>query len=421
VYFKVQCTQVISEIDMLRVSVIIPCYNQGRFVDEAVDSVLSQSYQDLEIIVVNDGSTDNETNSLLGSCKKPKTTVITTENQGLAAARNNGIAIARGDYILPLDADDKIEPTYIAKAVDILDRHPDIGIVYCRAMLFGQVETEWLLPDYSLDEMLIDNIIFCSALFRKQDWFQVGGYDTGMIYGWEDYEFWLSLIELGREVHKIPEPLFFYRVASDSMVRSKEKSQKISMFKRIFERHSLLFHQHIDIWINRLLSTKEKYYTARLYIDSGNGISDTESVARKVGKDTFRLVFDVSSFHKIVNLRFDPIDTYAVLTIHKIIMKKKDGVELAVEQVTCNESYKDEGRLLFTTEDPQCFFTVDQTGYDNLNEVLVELSYQAQAEDALVFMLQYQGEMIKEMREKSVETRGVGIAKVIWDSLKRNG
>ena len=186
---------------MVKVSVIIPCYNQGRFVDEAVASVRAQSFQDYEIIIVDDGSTDGSA-AILQGYNEEKICVLSTSNQGLASARNNGIQKASGKYILPLDADDAIQPTYLEQGVQLLEENENLGIVYCRAALFGAVETEWNLPEYSLSEMLLDNVIFCSALFRKSDWQAVGGYDPGMVYGWEDYDFWLSLIELGREVGK---------------------------------------------------------------------------------------------------------------------------------------------------------------------------------------------------------------------------
>ena len=210
---------------MTRVSVIIPCYNQGIYVAEAIDSVLSQTYQNIEIIVVNDGSTDVQTNQILASLQNERIKVITTENQGLAAARNNGISVSTGTYILPLDADDRIAPEYIEQGVKLLDADPGLGIVYCRARLFGEIECEWSLPPYSLEAMLKDNVIFCSGVYRRSDWDEIGGYDTGMIYGWEDYDFWLSIIERGGNVRQLEGHYFFYRVSADSMVRTKEKWQ----------------------------------------------------------------------------------------------------------------------------------------------------------------------------------------------------
>ena len=116
---------------MTKVSVVIPCYNQGAFIDDAVNSVLAQTFSDFEIIIVNDGSTDATTNALLERYSRPKTTVIHTENQGVCAARNTAIKAAAGKYILPLDADDKIEPTYLEKAVNVFDNHPETGVVWC--------------------------------------------------------------------------------------------------------------------------------------------------------------------------------------------------------------------------------------------------------------------------------------------------
>ena len=144
---------------MPKVTVVIPCYNQGQYVDKAVESVLNQTYQDFEIIIVNDGSTDAFTNNLLKNYHKPKTRVIHTRNQGLASARNNGIREAKGEYILPLDADDKIGNEYLEEAVMVLDEKPGVGIVYSEAETFGAVNGKWEMPEYSIEEILIDNII----------------------------------------------------------------------------------------------------------------------------------------------------------------------------------------------------------------------------------------------------------------------
>ncbi|MGA7277376.1 MAG: glycosyltransferase family A protein, partial [Desulfocapsaceae bacterium] len=271
---------------MAKVSVVIPCFNQGAYLDEAVQSVLQQSYADLEIIIVNDGSTDALTIEQCNSYQESRIHTLNTDNQGLAAARNKGIAAAEGTYILPLDADDRIAAKYLEEAVAVLDSDPDIGIVYCKARLFGAVETDWGLPPYSLKEMLKNNVIFCSALFRKTDWELVGGYDAGMVYGWEDYDFWLSLIERNRGVKQLSGTYFFYRVSPDSMVRSKEKWQKIEMFKRIYQRHTQFIGEHIEIWIDAVLEFNEPTLTSRLYVNCGRGIEDRDSVARHIVSST---------------------------------------------------------------------------------------------------------------------------------------
>jgi glycosyltransferase involved in cell wall biosynthesis len=230
---------------MPKVSVIIPCFNLGKYIHEAIDSTLNQTFQDFEIIVVNDGSTDPETNRILDSLDKSRIKVITTENQGLASARNNGIEAAAGEYILPLDADDKIAPAYLEKAVKILDENKNIGIVYCEAEFFGEENLKWDLPEFRLSRILIDNLIFASSFFRKDDWRKVGGYKPEMIYGWEDYEFWLSLIELKREVYRIPETLFFYRKRSDSMAHVMSKEHLYYSYKQIVKNHSELYQENI--------------------------------------------------------------------------------------------------------------------------------------------------------------------------------
>src|SRR5688572_30177035 len=145
---------------MTKVSVIIPCYNLGKFLNEAIESVLSQTLRDYEIIVVNDGSTDKETIHIINELKNPLIKVVQTSNQGLSAARNTGIFFSKGDYILPLDADDKIEPSYLEKAVKVLDENENIGIVYCEAMFFGEENGKWELPEYSLPQILLHNVIF---------------------------------------------------------------------------------------------------------------------------------------------------------------------------------------------------------------------------------------------------------------------
>lgn len=231
---------------MPKVSVIIPCFNLGKYIHEAINSVLAQTFRDFEIIVVNDGSTDAETNSILDDLNRPEIRLINTSNQGLASARNNGIGEAKGKYILPLDADDKIAPSYLEKAVRILDENENIGIVYCRAERFDQENSKWDLPEYEFSKILIDNLIFCSALFRAADWKRVGGYKPSMIYGWEDYEFWLSIIELQREVCRIPEYLFFYRKRTDSMVSVMSREHLFYSYKEIIKHHRDLYFDNIE-------------------------------------------------------------------------------------------------------------------------------------------------------------------------------
>lgn len=380
---------------MPTVSVIIPCYNHGKYLDEAVTSVLAQTFDDVEIIVVDDGSSEAATIELLRGYHRPKTRVLHTVNMGLAAARNNGINVASGRYILPLDADDRIEPKYLEQAVAVLEQQPGVGIVYCRARLFGAVESEWLLPEYSLERMLLDNVIFCSALFRRSDWEAVGGYDPGMIHGWEDYDFWLAIIERGGGVVRLPEILFCYRVASDSMVRSKEKWQKVEMFRRIYNRHQQLFSDNIGVWLENLVDVRDRYFTSRLYIDCGAGIGDDSSVARKIEAGTRTIVFDLSGYAGIRALRFDPVDTWAVVEVGAIILEYHDHAPRRVTEIDSNALYREDGLLFFDSSDPQCVFpTLEEKAYRGLRRITVELRFEALAEAALQRLVAYQKELL---------------------------
>ena len=105
-----------------------------------------------------------------------------------------------------------IEKTYMEKAVKKIESNDKIGVVYCEADLFGEKTGKWQLPQYSFDKMLLDNIVFVTALFYKKDWESVGGFNTNMEAGMEDYDFWLGILELGKEIYQIPEILFHYRI-----------------------------------------------------------------------------------------------------------------------------------------------------------------------------------------------------------------
>lgn len=242
---------------MKKVSIIIPCYNQGQFIDEAIFSVKNQTYENIEIIVVNDGSTDELTLSKFKELENKGIFVLHTNNQGLSMARNNGIRESTGDYILPLDADDKIHNAYTEKAVEILDKNSEVGIVYCEAELFGEKTGKWDLPEYSFERILYDNMIFCSAFFRRIDYDKTIGYNPNMKYGAEDWDFWLSLIEIGCKVYQIPETLFYYRYLNTSMTRVITKEQTVYLRKTAYRNHLKLYAECFHDPLNLFYDKKE--------------------------------------------------------------------------------------------------------------------------------------------------------------------
>jgi len=232
------------------VSIIIPCCNDGKYLDEAVTSALRQTHAALEIIIVDDGSRDPYTVRLLQTYQRPRTRVFHTPNRGPAAARNFAIRRAAGKYLLPLDADDRIAPSYVARAVACLERDPRLGIVYCRARRFGDQRGEWRLPEYSLGRMLMDNMIFSTALFRKKTWERVGGYNPNMVYGLEDYDLWLSILEKEKcRVHRINQILFYYRSRRDSRTaKLKAEGLEQAMFRQLFRNHRQFYLRHLEAY-----------------------------------------------------------------------------------------------------------------------------------------------------------------------------
>lgn len=236
------------------VSVIIPCYNDGIYLMDAIRSVQKQTYPYVEIIVIDDASTDLTTKQILSELAGGGIKVLCIDHAGPAAARNRGIREAQGHYIFPLDADDKIEATYLEKAVMALSGNDKAGIVYCHAELFGKEKGRWELPDYSLDRMLLDNIIFASALFYREDWERIGGYCEDLTMGMEDYDFWLSILELGKDVIQLPEVLFWYRIKEKSRTKQlKGNASDIQMaYQMIFENHRELYRANYDTVIPAL-------------------------------------------------------------------------------------------------------------------------------------------------------------------------
>jgi ABC-type polysaccharide/polyol phosphate transport system ATPase subunit len=230
-----------------KVSVVVPCYNLGQYLDDAVQSVLGQTFQDFEIIIVNDGSTDGDTNRLLAHYDRPKTRVIRTDHRGLAAARNLGIEHARGPYVCALDADDWLEPIYLEKAVRILDDDPAITFVSCWLRAFGDEAWLWKRERCDLPALLAECTVCTAALVRRSAVLAVGGYDGGMgAQGYEDWDLWISLAERGDRGTIIPEVLFHYRRRAGSMSTvCAEGETHLGLVRYLVGKHQESYRRHL--------------------------------------------------------------------------------------------------------------------------------------------------------------------------------
>lgn len=248
------------------VSIIVPCYNHGRFLEATVQSVLDSSYKDIEVIIVDDGSTDDsaERSKML---KERFTGVkyIFQKNAGPSAARNNGIRHARGNYILPLDADDLISPDYISKAVSVLENEPTVKVVYAEAEKFGAINKRWKLKPYSARALAMDNMIYVSAIYRKTDWERVKGYTEDTMLVREDWEFWIKMLKDGGEVVKLPFVGFYYRIHSASRRKSMSKEKKNAEIYFLNAHHADFFRRTLGgpLRTSRSLSPWINYFYPR--------------------------------------------------------------------------------------------------------------------------------------------------------------
>jgi glycosyltransferase involved in cell wall biosynthesis len=198
-------------------SVVIPCYNQGPLLLEALESVRQADDGLHETIIVDDGSDDPATVRIMAAVEAAGWRVIRQPNQGLSAARNAGCEAAAGDYVLPLDADNRIGPAYIRSGIEVLRQSPQVGVVYGDCELFGEQSGRREAPDFDLHRLCLGNFIDACAVIRKQAWRDAGGYDPRSRC-FEDWDLWLSIAGRGWELRRLPEVMFSYRVRAGSML-----------------------------------------------------------------------------------------------------------------------------------------------------------------------------------------------------------
>lgn len=241
------------------VSIVVPCYAQAEYLPDALDSVLAQTNTNWECIIVNDGSPDNTEEIADEYCMKDKRfSYLKKENGGLSSARNAGIRNTKGSFIVNLDADDIIDKSYVQLCLAEFAKGCAVQIVYSEAQKFGAVNEKWELAEYSYDRILVTNMIFCSAMFKKEDWEKYGGFDESLKRGSEDWEFWVRILNEGSKVFRIPQILFYYRIKPTSMF--KEMTEQYfdavywTAFKKNFEKYKSKFPapQHLIMKNERL-------------------------------------------------------------------------------------------------------------------------------------------------------------------------
>lgn len=236
------------------VSVIIPCYNDWEYIEQAVDSALNQTYVNKEVIVVDDGS-NVKTKKIINKLQSKITKLITQENKGQSTARNAGIKAAKGEFILVLDSDDFFEPTFCEKAIPIFLQNTKVKIVTCQAYcLYQDKAKDIFIPRGGI----IDNFMYCNdalgtSIFKKEDWLLCGGYDERMRNGFEDWEFFIRILKEGGTAEVIQEPLYNYRKRYSSTT-SIANSKKNELLKYIYIKHKELYVNDFENFTVNLLN-----------------------------------------------------------------------------------------------------------------------------------------------------------------------
>ena len=227
-----------------RLSVIIPCHDDGDYLIDAVASV-ERNAPNAEVIVVDDGSTQPRTRDVLAALRETGHRVLEQPHSGLPAARNRGIAASSGEFLLPLDADNRILPGFVDEAIAMLDGDATAGVVYGDRREFGARNADVAVPELDLPRMLWSNYIDACAVMRRAVWSDVGGYDIAFP-DWEDWDFWLGAVERGWRFLRIPRPTFEYRIRPDSLhQRFLRRNDYPDALRRMYAKHHELVAQHL--------------------------------------------------------------------------------------------------------------------------------------------------------------------------------
>jgi hypothetical protein len=237
-----------------QVAIVIPCFNHGEFLLEAIASVERTVSVPYELIIVNDGSRDRHTIGVLACLRRAGYRIIDQDNRGLAEARNRGIREANRDCFVPLDADNRLRPGFVEAALDAIARDRSVVAVYgdrreC-GLRSGRVQVG--VPD--ANRLLCGNYIDACAVVRLEAWRACGGYDPDMpVQGMEDWDFWLSMLERGLTLHRLDMEAFDYRVLPESMLSETADPEVQSAIERyVLAKHAPFYLQHLRRQVDRL-------------------------------------------------------------------------------------------------------------------------------------------------------------------------
>jgi glycosyltransferase involved in cell wall biosynthesis len=239
-----------------RTSIIIPCYNYGRFLAESIESALEQTQPALEILVVDDGSTDD---SLVVARRYADrgVRVLTQPNRGAIATFNTGIRASRGEYFLVLSADDRLDSRYLERVQPLLDADRGAGYVYTAYRLFGTQHRVLGAPSFSFNRLKLRPYIIATVLMRRAAFDQTDGFSPAMAGGHEDWEFFITLAEKGWFGVALPEVLFQYRKHSDTSRNAVSMTHWLDVHRRIYRDHRPLYRLPLRLYLAEVVLNQQ--------------------------------------------------------------------------------------------------------------------------------------------------------------------
>lgn len=270
-------------------TVVLPCYNLGSLVEKAVKSVMAQTLNSIEIIVVDDVSPDTDTQEVLKKLEGHIKVIYRKKNGGASAARNTGVEAAKADYILCLDSDDTISPTYLEEAYNVLESDQKAGVAGSHVKFIGERQGAWRPHDkIGLPDALIASPIANASAYRKQAWQDAGGYDENL-RGMEDWEYWLSILSNNWSIRIIPRQHYIYFTRPGSKVKTSNKNA-VDIVSYIVNKHRALFDKHMTYVIahkhKQHVDQRDQIFRLNEQLNNRKKIADSR--ARSLAKKTLR-------------------------------------------------------------------------------------------------------------------------------------
>ncbi len=215
--------------------------------------------------------------------------------------------------------------------------------------------------------MLFQNLIFCSAIFRREDWDRVGGYNINMVYGWEDWDFWLSLIHLGVKVYRIPRVHFFYRIRETSMIQGMDEDKRFFMMLHALLNHRDIYRQMAEI--NIIARVTE------LFFDTGFGFTPHQVIRRVAFGEKRTLEFRLDAAGPVRQVRFHPLNAPLAIYLDRMEATDSRGESHVLLPGQSNALWREGNHWIFRENHP--WIIVDLSGVVEPRTFSVHLQYLA--------------------------------------------